>query len=201
MRGSVPKGDERRDLLERLERHAESALFVPEEQESLHRIRAFVRSQPSCFFRGSVLGHVTGSAWVVDHPGERVLLLHHRKLGLWLQPGGHADGDPDVARVAAREALEETGIEGLELVSPDPFDVDVHAIPARRGEGAHFHYDVRFLFRAPRGALPQTSEESHAVAWLELARVPAYTRDSSVLRMLSKWVEHRGRQAISSPAR
>jgi 8-oxo-dGTP pyrophosphatase MutT (NUDIX family) len=178
--------DPRRPLLERLERHRASPFFVPEERESLERLVAFVAARPRCFERASLDGHVTGSAWVVDADGGRVILLHHKKLGLWLQPGGHADGDPDVARVARAEAVEETGIFALEPLGDGIFDVDVHAIPARRHEPAHFHYDVRFAFRAPAGAQPVLSEESHEVAWVPLDRVPAYTRDRSVLRMLAK---------------
>src|SRR5919106_547396 len=87
--------------------------------------------------------------------GDRVLLLHHRKLGRWLQPGGHADpGESSGETVALREAREETGLAGLNLhpQAPRPFDVDVHDIPARGGEAAHQHLDLRYLVVAPAGA-------------------------------------------------
>lgn len=183
----------RDDLLARLDVHATSSLFVASEQESLARLRAFVAHTPTCFERTHRAGHVTGSAWVLNHGRTHVVLLHHKKLGLWLQPGGHADGDPDVAEVAAKEAREETGIEGLVLADPRIFDVDVHAIPARpakkprAAEPAHFHYDVRFVFQAPAGADVVVSDESHDVRWVAKDEVPKFTRDLSVLRMHAKW--------------
>ena len=84
--------------------------------------------------------------------GRRVLLLHHRKLDRWLQPGGHAEpGEADGEEVALREAREETGIAALRLHpdAPRPLDVDVHAIPARGSEPAHLHLDLRYVVIAP----------------------------------------------------
>ena len=137
--------------------------------------------------RTTAPGHLTGSALVVDSEGERVLLMLHAKLRRWLQPGGHADGDADVLAVALREGREESGIAGLEALSPEIFDVDVHEIPARKGEPAHLHCDVRFALVAPAGAEFVVSEESHDLAWVPRAEVAHYNTDDSVLRMAAKW--------------
>lgn len=185
--GPMSPEDPRRPLLDMLEAHRAVETLEAVERTSTERMIAFVKTCPRCFERAETRGHVTGSAWVVDHAGERVVLLHHRKLGRWLQPGGHADGDPDVARVAAKEAEEETGIQGLVQVGDRPFDVDVHAIPARPHEGGHFHFDVRFLFRAPEGARLVLSDESHELRWVARADVPKFTTEESVLRLLRKW--------------
>ena len=67
----------------------------PLETATVARFDAFVDSHPDCFHRSCRVGHITGSAWLVDRSGDRVLLAHHAKLGRWLQPGGHSDGDPD----------------------------------------------------------------------------------------------------------
>ena len=115
-------------------------------------ILAFVDRHPDPFDRGIVEGHLTGSAVVVSATGDQVLLLHHRKLRRWLQPGGHAEaGERSGETVALREAREETGIEGLTLhpSAPRPLDVDVHPIPARGDEPAHRHLDLRYLVVAP----------------------------------------------------
>ena len=150
------------------------------------RLVAFVEAQPDAFERSLAVGHVTASAWIVDPARTRALLAHHRKLGKWLQLGGHADGDPDVRGAALREAREESGLESLRFASDAIYDLDVHAIPARPGEPAHEHYDVRFAFEADPGEPLVTSAESHALAWVALGDLPAYGADESVLRLARK---------------
>jgi 8-oxo-dGTP pyrophosphatase MutT (NUDIX family) len=92
------------------------------------------------------------------------VILHHVKLDRWLQPGGHADGEPDLAQVALREAGEETGIVGLRVIEP-AIDLDVHLIPARPGEPEHLHLDVRFVVMAPPDCELDGNHESHDLAW------------------------------------
>jgi 8-oxo-dGTP pyrophosphatase MutT (NUDIX family) len=165
------------------------AVHRPEDERearALETIRAFVRREPQCFSRELAAGHVTGSAWVLDKERARVLLTHHRKLDLWLQLGGHADGDSNVARVALREAREESGLSSVVRVGDTIFDVDVHVIPARGREPAHYHYDIRYLFEADRREPLRISSESKDLAWIELARVASVATDSSVLRMVAK---------------
>lgn len=116
-------------------------------------------------------GHLTGAAFILDASGTRLVLVHHAKLGRWLQPGGHGEpGEADPLAVAMREAHEETGIEGM---TPHPgfpglFDLDVHAIPARKDEPGHLHLDLRFVLLAPPGAEPRASSESREVRWAGL---------------------------------
>ncbi|XOV90385.1 MAG: NUDIX hydrolase [Pseudomonadota bacterium] len=158
----------------------------PQESETVARIRTFVQSDPRCFFRELLVGHVTGSAWIVDATGTRALLTHHRKLNIWVQLGGHADGDPDIAAVAMREAEEESGLDSLRLVSPEIFDIDIHAIPARGDEPKHFHYDCRFLIQATRDLAFTVSDESHDLKWIALAEMTRYTTEESITRMVNK---------------
>ena len=126
----------------------------------LENLRRFVEDNDDCFERSHRSGHITGSAWIVDLKREKVLLTHHHRLDKWMQLGGHADGDPDVLRVALREAREESGVEEIRALSESIFDVDVHEIPPRGDEPAHLHYDVRFLFEAdsnlPLGITPES---------------------------------------------
>ena len=165
----------------------------PEDRGRVAEIAAFVRAQPDCFLRSCVPGHVTGSAWILSADTTRVILVQHRKLGRWLQPGGHADGDADPLRVALREAEEETGLEGLAPLAGDrlPLDVDVHPIPARGDEPAHLHHDIRFLLVAAAEAEPRVSAESTAVRWVERERLADLVTDASVLRL-----EHRARARL-----
>lgn len=143
------------------------------------------------FRRERLAGHFTASCWLVDRTGTRVLLTHHRKLGLWLQLGGHADVDPDLARVALREAEEESGLSGLTLV-PGIFDLDRHWIPDYRGVPAHWHYDVRYVVRAGVDEAFVVSPESLALAWRDIGELAQDANaDASVRRMAGKWLAQR----------
>lgn len=149
-------------------------------------VRAFLREHPGdAHLRSQLAGHLTGSGFVLDADRTRVLLLHHRRLDRWLQPGGHGEGETDPRRIALREIEEETGLTGLVPLSDGLFDVDVHPIPARPGEPAHAHLDLRYAFVAPPGAEPRLSHESHALRWFPLDDLPA-DADASLLRALRK---------------
>ena len=166
---------------------AEYARRFPEEAAVVRRFAGFVAAHPDCFERTCAPGHLTGSAWLVSADRSQVLLTHHRKLGRWLQLGGHADGDPDTARTALREGGEESGIAGLVLGDPRPLDLDAHEIPARAGEAAHVHYDVRYLVIAPPAAVATRSDESLALRWFDLARPLDVEHDESVARLWRKF--------------
>lgn len=126
-------------------------------------------------------GHLTGSAFVVDPSRMQCLLLFHTKLQRWLQPGGHADGDTNLAHVALREAEEETGIEGLRVMVP-AIDVDIHEVDPPK-EDAHLHLDVRFLVIAPAGAEPKGNHESQALRWVSEAELDDFDVDEGLHRM------------------
>ncbi|MEM7216782.1 MAG: NUDIX hydrolase [Pseudomonadota bacterium] len=159
----------------------------PSEAACADRFRRFVEEEPRCYERDCWRGHVTGAVWLVDGSGERALLTHHRKLNMWLQLGGHSDGDPDTTAVALREAREESGLV-VELLDTDIFDIDIHAIPARDADPGHEHFDVRLLARAVGSEAFVVSEESHDLAWVPHADIRRYTQESTILRMTSKWL-------------
>lgn len=175
-------------LGEALARYARSGLADAGQEKAAALFEAFLAGHVDAFERSCPPGHFTGSAWMVSADGDRVLLTHHRKLGLWLQPGGHADGDPDLRRVALREAEEETGLRGLRI-EPGIFDIDRHRIPARPDEPEHWHYDVRYVVRAGENERYKVSEESHALAWRPIVDVATDAQaDASVRRMAAKWL-------------
>jgi 8-oxo-dGTP pyrophosphatase MutT (NUDIX family) len=156
------------------------------------RIVAWIDAHPgTAHLRSNLAGHLTASAIVVDHAGERVLLTHHRKLGRWLQLGGHCDGEANLVRAALLECSEESGIQDL-AIDPRPLDVDIHRIPARPGEPEHDHLDTRFVVHAPRGAIEVASEESLALRWFRLEELEALDTDDSVRRLARAWLA-RGR--------
>lgn len=174
----------RRPLLGMLTAYAER---YRDEARTTDRFVDFVTRNVRCFERDLAEGHVTGSAWLVDRRGERVLLTHHRKLGRWLQLGGHSDGNPRPLGVALREAQEESGLAARPL-SVEIFDLDIHRIPARGGDPAHLHYDVRFALQAAAGEAFRVSGESLALAWVPIDRLSEHTDEESVLRMGRKWL-------------
>jgi 8-oxo-dGTP pyrophosphatase MutT (NUDIX family) len=148
----------------------------------------FVTENPECFERTLEKGHVTASGWVVSPDKSAALLMHHRKLDRWFQPGGHCDGDPSVEDVARKEVWEETGVQDLELLKEGIFDVDVHQIPANKEFPAHYHYDIRFVFKAdPSNALAINSE-SKDVQWIPVADVQDYNNSESIMRMVRKTI-------------
>ena len=183
---ALSNADRRAPLLDLLDRYRAA---MPEDEPTAGLFREFASVYADCLERSCVPGHLTGSAWLVERSGQRVLLTHHRKLNKWLQLGGHADGDGDLARVALREAEEESGLGDL-IVEPAIFDLDRHMIPARANEPAHWHYDVRFVVRTTGSEAFAISDESHALAWRGIPDVAADSGvDVSVRRMALKWLK------------
>lgn len=151
------------------------------------QVLAFIDAHEDALLRTCVPGHLTGSAFVYDRSRDLFVLLHHAKLRKWLQPGGHADGDANLAAVALREAWEETGIEGLRVVTP-VLDIDVHVVEPPN-ETPHLHHDVRFLVLAPEGAVLCGNHESTDLRWCTLGDLDALDCDESVRRLV-----HAGRR-------
>lgn len=168
-----------------IELDKELAAFQPKDaraEKSRARVRALLHSRGLAAFNPSPeADHVTASGFVLSSDRSQVLLMHHRKLDLWLQPGGHCDGNPDVRAVAAREVSEEIGSPSARFISRAIFDVDVHEIPARRSEPAHHHHDIRFLFEVDPNEPLAGNCESHALRWLRLDELAAATDRPSVL--------------------
>ncbi len=170
-------------LLDLLRKHI---CFDKNETNMLAETIKFVKANEDCFKRELEIGHITGSAWIIDNSHQFVLLTHHRKLDKWFQPGGHCDGDVDVLNVAMKEAIEETGLADIKVLSFDIFDVDIHEIPARKDIAAHFHYDIRFLFEADKNIPLVISEESNDLAWVEIFKVSTLNDSESIARMCRK---------------
>ena len=160
----------------------------PDEAGEARLFIELLREGGHAFVRERLEGHFTASALLVSADGRRTLLTHHRKLDRWLQPGGHADGDTDLARVALNEASEESGLPGLR-VEGGIFDLDRHWIPERKGVPGHWHHDVRYVVRAGGSEAFVVGEESHDLAWVDVETVAAdEAMDASLRRMARKWL-------------
>lgn len=170
---------------------ADYAKRYPEHAALADEFSTLLEDPENPFLRTRLAGHFTGSAWLVSADGERILLTHHRKLDRWLQLGGHADGDTDMARVALKEAEEESGLPDLS-VEGSIFDLDRHWIPERKDVPGHWHYDVRYIVCASGNEDYVVSEESLALAWREIAPM-AEDADESLSRMARKWLARSAR--------
>jgi 8-oxo-dGTP pyrophosphatase MutT (NUDIX family) len=177
------------DPIRALQRHLDDyARRWPAEAATVAGFVALLADAEDPFRRERLAGHFTASAWLVHRDGRRVLLTHHRKLGRWLQLGGHCDGERDLVQAALREAAEESGLRGLR-VEPAIFDLDRHWIPEHRGVPAHWHYDVRFVVQAGEEEAFTVSDESHDLAWRDIAALAQDANaDESVRRMVDKWL-------------
>lgn len=160
----------------------------PREHGFVLRMRELARESTAFSRARFVPGHFTASAFVVNRADRSLLLILHKKLGLWLQPGGHVEAsDEDVVEAARREVTEETGVRELRpsFTTDSIFDIDIHAIPARKAEPAHEHFDVRFAFEAGDPTLLETGEVAGA-RWVPFEQVRSLTTDESVLRAVRK---------------
>jgi 8-oxo-dGTP pyrophosphatase MutT (NUDIX family) len=144
-------------------------------QDALRQaVLAFVHGRDDACRRECVPGHVTASALVLDDTGTRVLLTLHRRLGRWVQLGGHCDDDdPDIVAAALREATEESGIAGLRM-GPGLAAVHVHPVTCSLGVPTR-HLDLQFVARAPAGAQIAISDESEDLRWWPADALPPGT--------------------------
>ena len=176
------------DLLAALEGHTAA---TEEEVASLVRILRFLQEPADPFARANPKGHVTASAVIARPDASEFLLVHHRKLARWLQPGGHTESsDASAFDAALREAREETGISRFDTpLGRAILDVDVHAIPAHRREPAHSHFDIRYLLtstEAARDHAASAEDPDRPVRWVSLEGARALNVDPSLTRALAK---------------
>ena len=137
---------------------------------------------PDGVWRSCAPAHVTASAAILDPAGRRLLLVLHRKVGQWLQPGGHCEpDDATLAHTALREAAEESGLAGLRVI-PGILQVDRHPAPCNPGV-VQEHFDVRYIVLAGSDLAPAVSEESDEVRWFGWDDLPA-DLEPTILEML-----------------
>jgi 8-oxo-dGTP pyrophosphatase MutT (NUDIX family) len=185
VRRSVPLDRARATLRDALLRHVPVDAREERHQNAILRL---VETETACFSRHTFApGHITGSAFVVCRSTGKVLLHHHRRLNAWLQLGGHDDGEYDPRATALREAAEESGLKDLTLLKDEILDVDVHYIPAGKGEPPHLHYDVRYaLATATPGDIHRDAAESVDLRWFTLGEAAERMNEPGGRRALAR---------------
>ncbi|MEZ4928044.1 MAG: NUDIX hydrolase [Saprospiraceae bacterium] len=139
------------------------------EEEDLFRklTLEFIDANDDFWQRSNESGQLTGSAWVLNPGKDKALMVHHRGLDKWFQPGGHAElTDNSLLDTSLREASEECGLQNLTLISEGLFDLDIHIIPPKGEVAGHLHYDFRFAFIAESEALDPDLAEVKDLIWV-----------------------------------
>jgi len=159
----------------------------PEDSQVVERFKALLINAEAPFSRNQYPGHLTASCFVVNPSRSSILLLHHRKLKKWLQMGGHCESEVSLEAVALREAQEETGSSSIRLIDSRAIDLDIHWIPALKGEPAHEHFDVRFLgvCEAPEN-LQRSEEETTDLQWFSWEEAFRIAQEKSMHRVFKK---------------
>ncbi len=161
------------------------------EYTSVAFVKKMIAQYPDIWLQSCLEGHITGSALIVDVVSKNVLLMYHRKLQLWLQMGGHGEGELDPSQIALREAIEESALPDLTFFSsfeqPMIIDVDAHSIPARRDVPEHYHLDFRYLLltSSPK-SIRLSSSEAHDLRWYSFSEIPALPLKPATLRLIKK---------------
>jgi len=173
----------RNNLLAQLQAYNPTA----QEVETQKTIINFVKKYENCFERSLTVGHITASAFLLNKEHTQALLMLHKKLNLWVQLGGHCDGDSNTLAVAIKEAQEESGIQAISALSQKIFDIDVHRIPANKHEPEHFHYDIRYLLAVQSDEKIVQNSESKELRWISKTSNELPTAEQSVMRLFNKW--------------
>jgi len=177
----------RKTFLEQFKAFPGSSYCAFQEENLIYqKFKLFIEQNENCFSENNFNGHVTASAFILSHDLSKLLLIYHKKLKIWIQPGGHVEEGEEVFNAALREVQEETGLKDFSSYLPlekPIFDLDVHHIPSKN---PHFHYDVRYLFKLESPSNFLKSPENIEMKWVSLSEIEKYTRERSVLRPAEK---------------
>lgn len=150
----------------------------PEEQKSLKQLSEQLKQPDDILSRKNFVGHVTASAFILSENSKQALLLDHKSLAKFLQPGGHIEpSDKSLIETTFREIEEETGLKRNEITlhaavphkNEVPFDIDTHHIPKndKKGEPAHYHHDFRYLYTTKNINVEFDPSESNNYKWVD----------------------------------
>jgi len=169
------------------------------EEKDINIIKGLILNNANILNMNSEVGHVTGSALVLHRDTKRVLLHKHKKLGVWLQFGGHPDFETSVVDIAIRETVEESGLSDLKLVSvyanlEIPIDVELQTIAEKKERPKHFHADFRYFLETTEPDLISASDDESDNFWWVDAQAALNEPDSvitpPVKRLIKKAISY-----------
>ncbi len=155
-------------------------------EEGPLRLREFIHSTDHLFSRDAKGGHITCSAWILDDSRTQAVLVRHRRLNLWIQPGGHIEPFETPQQGALRESSEETNITDLKLLDPKIFHISIMDFPEGKDGPAHLHYDLRYLIQAPPGAQLSAADEIDGAQWVPMDALADHSDENTILVMAQK---------------
>jgi 8-oxo-dGTP pyrophosphatase MutT (NUDIX family) len=170
-------------LYNKLENYNSS--FIEENYYKL-KMLDLLKNHPNPFERDCP-SHFTASAFLLNSDRSKFLLMHHRKLDKWFQPGGHCDGNENILEVSIKEAREESGINEIRAISEKIYDIDIHLIPKIHNEEEHYHYDVRFLLQTIDNDSLFKNKESKDIRWVSFDCFDEFSINDNLKRMIKKY--------------
>ena len=142
------------------------------EQEAHDQVvmRQLFATQPDLFTRENQVAHMTASSWLLNATHDKVLMIYHNIYHSWAWTGGHADGDRDLLAVAKREAMEETGVTEIRVISEDIFSLEILTVDGHEKRGvyvpSHLHLNVTYLLEADEAEVLRIKpDENSGVRW------------------------------------
>lgn len=161
------------DLLQQIIRYKP---VNPQEDADKQLLLRWLRSGEDIYTRNHPVAHLTASAWVVSPDRKRVLMAFHKLYNSWAWLGGHTDGERDLSAVAKREALEESGLPDVTLLTPEPVSIEILSVDGHEKRGiyvpSHLHLNATYLFEAdPSLPLQMKPDENSAVAWIDMDQI------------------------------
>lgn len=165
-----------------------------QEQEDRQVMIECIGVFPNLFTRENKVTHFVTMAVVLNETMDKVLMVYHNIFSDWTLPGGHADGDVDLLRVAEKEVMEETGIKHLTPISEKIFSVDILPVMGHMKKGqyvsAHTHLTVSYLFTAnERETVRVKPDENSEVRWMPLSEIECAVKEEHMKNIYLKMIE------------